>query len=251
MTESSSVLRVIIDPPASGVWNMAVDEALLNSSEHPGFTLRFYEWREPTLSLGYFQAYAEREQHPASLACPLVRRASGGGAIVHDRELTYSLIAPVGQRFGNTAQELYRFVHQALCDALSHWNIRAERFVPDDSKREKRSEPFLCFQRRSAGDVVFAGQKICGSAQRRHLSRVLQHGSLLWASSAAAIELPGVQDLQANAPDLASLRGAWITRLAHLLRLDVREDSMTPAEESAAAQIVEGKFQNPNWTLRR
>lgn len=251
MTESSSVLRVIVDPPATGVWNMAVDEALLNSGGHPGFTLRFYEWSEPTLSLGYFQSYSERARHPASLACPLVRRASGGGAIVHDRELTYSLIAPVGQRFGSTAQELYRLVHQALCDVLSDWNIFAERFTPDESPREQRSEPFLCFERRSPGDVVLAGQKICGSAQRRHLSRVLQHGSLLWARSAAAPELPGVHDLQAVAPDLEGLRGAWITRLAHLLRLDVRDDALSTAEQQAAGQIVEGKFQNPNWTLRR
>src|SRR5688500_9559950 len=91
-----SALRVITDPPASGAWNMAVDEALLESAATGSVaTLRFYEWHEPTLSLGYFQPAADREQHAASRACPLVRRASGGGAIVHDRELTYSLAWPL------------------------------------------------------------------------------------------------------------------------------------------------------------
>src|SRR5882724_9809402 len=88
-------LRLIIDPPAHGAWNMAVDEALLESAAVDGIaTLRLYQWSEPTLSLGYFQPAADRQTHPASRECPLVRRASGGGAILHDRELTYSLAIP-------------------------------------------------------------------------------------------------------------------------------------------------------------
>ena len=65
-------MLVVIDPPADGAWNMAVDEALLLSSEFPGLTLRFYEWQEPTLSLGYFQWQADREQHAASRSCAIV-----------------------------------------------------------------------------------------------------------------------------------------------------------------------------------
>ena len=98
MSDPSRVLRVIVDPPADGAWNMAVDEALLLSDERTGLTIRFYQWEEPTLSLGYFQSLAEREQHPPSVDCPMVRRASGGGAILHDRELTYSMVAPLDQR---------------------------------------------------------------------------------------------------------------------------------------------------------
>src|SRR5436190_15116613 len=88
-------LRLIIDPPLIGPMNMAIDEALLESAATDGVaTLRLYQWSEPTLSLGYFQAAEERERHQASTNCPLVRRASGGGAILHDRELTYSLALP-------------------------------------------------------------------------------------------------------------------------------------------------------------
>jgi lipoate-protein ligase A len=251
MSRDFSVLRVIIDPPAAGAWNMAVDEALLLSTEHEGITLRFYQWQEPTLSLGYFQALAEREQHSPSLTCPVIRRASGGGAIVHDRELTYSLITPVNQRFANSAQELYRLAHQSLCDVLTDWNILAERFVPSTPALHQLQEPFLCFARHSPGDVLLAGYKICGSAQRRHLSRVLQHGSLLWQRSLAAPELPGVTDLQAKAPDLVGLRGAWTTRLAHLLRVVVEVATLSKAECQAASEFAEGKFQSPSWTKRR
>src|SRR5687767_6703039 len=96
--------RLIIDPPAEGSWNMAVDEALLESAADSGeITLRFYEWSRATLSLGYFQSHAERSGHTASLACPMVRRSTGGGAIVHDQELTYSLVVPMDGRSHSAA----------------------------------------------------------------------------------------------------------------------------------------------------
>ncbi|MEM6330787.1 MAG: lipoate--protein ligase family protein, partial [Planctomycetota bacterium] len=87
--------RLIVDPPQPGARNMAVDEALLDAAAAgAGATLRLYRWSSPTLSLGYFQPLAARAAHPASAGCPCVRRHSGGGAIVHDHELTYSLAVP-------------------------------------------------------------------------------------------------------------------------------------------------------------
>ncbi len=111
---------LIVDSPADGVWNMAVDEALLDAATVDGIaTLRFYSWREPTLSLGYFQAHAERKLHAASLACPLVRRASGGGAILHDDELTYSIVLPQSHPAAARPDRLYQAFHQTLIDTLS------------------------------------------------------------------------------------------------------------------------------------
>src|SRR5688500_2618026 len=105
-------VRLINDPPAPGAWNMAVDEALLESAAERGIaTLRLYRWSEPTLSLGYFQAAGDRIQHPASLGCPMVRRASGGGAIIHDSELTYSLAIPQPDVRAHAATDLYEAVH--------------------------------------------------------------------------------------------------------------------------------------------
>jgi hypothetical protein len=100
-------IRLIIDPPQNGAWNMAVDEALLlDAIEDGSATLRFYQWSEPTLSLGYFQRYADRNQHHASRNCAIVRRQSGGGAILHDRELTYSLVLPPGHPLGRNPNGL-------------------------------------------------------------------------------------------------------------------------------------------------
>ncbi len=244
-------LRLIIDPPAAGAWNMAVDEALLQSDEFDGITLRFYEWSEPTLSLGYFQAIAERDQHSASQNCTIVRRASGGGAILHDLELTYSIVAPTTQRFGDSAAELYDVAHQTLCEVLSDWNIQAHLCSTEDVLTLGKAEPFLCFQRRSRGDVLLGAHKICGSAQRRHQARVLQHGSLLLGRSQAAPELPGVRELAATSPDLSEVRSAWQASLARRLHLTGCDSALSSREVDQAQAIVEGKFGNPKWTAKR
>ena len=85
--------RLITTEPASGAWNMGFDEAMLAwAGETGGTWLRFYQWTPATLSLGYFQSVRSREQHLESRELPVVRRASGGGAIVHHHELTYSFV---------------------------------------------------------------------------------------------------------------------------------------------------------------
>ena len=187
--------RLIIDEPASGSWNMALDEALLESAgTNKRATLRFYRWSEPTLSLGYFQRLEDRHQHVASRDCALVRRGSGGGAILHDHELTYSFVAPVTDRVGANVEQLYDVFHETLVEELSSRGVRAT-LCESPSKVPRDEELFLCFQRRSIGDVLFADSKICGSAQRRHQGAVLQHGSLLLEASPCAPELPGIREV--------------------------------------------------------
>ncbi len=125
-----TVCRLIVDPPAEGAWNMAVDEALLLAAERDGAAwLRFYTWREPTLSLGYFQNHADRQLHAASANCKLVRRASGGGAILHDRELTYSIALPSKHPLARRAELLYDAAHRSLIETLSQWGIDANLHV--------------------------------------------------------------------------------------------------------------------------
>ena len=178
--------RLLRHAPAPGAWNMAVDEVLL---ERAVACLRFYRWSEPTLSLGYFQAYADRREHPPSLPCAAVRRLTGGGAILHDFELTYSIVLPGTHPLAAHRDELYRAVHGSLIEALGQLGIAA-RLCQPAHKIEAVREPFLCFQRRSPGDVLIGQTKICGSAQRRRYGAVLQHGSLIWQTSAAAPNCP-------------------------------------------------------------
>jgi lipoate-protein ligase A len=243
--------RLLIDEPAPGAWNMAVDEILLNgTTADVGCNLRFYRWAEPTVSLGYFQPHADRLEHPASRHCPLVRRTSGGGAIVHDDELTYSLTVSAWHPLATDTEALYCAVHGSLIDALGQLGVSAA-LNRQSAGRKTSQEPFLCFRRRSVGDVLVGGVKIAGSAQRRRRGAVLQHGSVLLRSSSAAPQLPGIECLADTPISAGQLIAAWTTRLAARLGLACQTEVITPQEVEQAGQLAGQKYEQSRWTLRR
>jgi lipoate-protein ligase A len=243
--------RLLVDGPAAGAWNMGVDEALLESAaEGGGPTLRFYQWEEATLSLGYFQSRADRATHPSSAACPLVRRQTGGGAILHDRELTYSVCVPKSHPLASDTQTLYDHWHGALIQALKELGVPAAR-CERASGLKKSEEPFLCFQRRAVGDVLLDGYKIAGSAQRRGHGAVLQHGGILLAASPAAPELPGVAELAGVAIAPAELIERWLPILGRGLDLRFQPGSLSPSEVERSRELTENKYDGAAWTARR
>jgi len=231
---------------------MALDEALLQAAETDGnATLRFYQWSEPTLSLGYFQLQADRRLHAASANCRLVRRSTGGGAIVHDRELTYSIVLPLFDSFHFNPQWLYRAVHDSLIETVAEFGITANKCQAEHSTNPA-GEPFLCFQRHTAGDVLLGSHKIGGSAQRRRRCAILQHGSILLAKSAAAPELPGIAELTGIRLSARQLQLEWQPRLAASLGFDLDGAAHLPASLlTAAAAVSREKFAACDWTLRR
>jgi lipoate-protein ligase A len=268
--------RLLIDPPTSGVRNMAVDEALLiDAAEHNTATLRFYSWKEPTLSLGYFQGYADREQHPASRTCAIVRRQTGGGAILHDREITYSLVLPATHPLTKQNERLYEIVHQVFVEILSPPNqvlgaARPLQLRSETAKVKPSGEPFLCFQRQSPGDVVFVSTrvsesdatlsrmplasppvKILGSAQRRYRGALLQHGSLLLDRSPAAPELAGWRNLGDPNISIETVISTAADQLASALHLRFLKTTLPTELESNASQIANIKYGSPAWTKRR
>lgn len=267
--DAETTCRLLIDKQAGGAWNMAVDELLLEQAATRGiWTLRLYQWDRATLSLGYFQPHRLRASHPASADCPLVRRVSGGGAILHDRELTYSLAVPEAHPLAIDAARLYRTVHGSLVAALAQLGIDAEMHDPasspslkprpvvakrpaDESNADTASEPFLCFQRRAPGDVLVREAKIVGSAQRRRRGAILQHGSILLAASPAARELPGLAELSGRPVSAKMVQSAWLNLLKAALAVRFNCSELEPAESEAAGQIEAEKFANPAWTLRR
>jgi len=240
--------RLLIDAPASGDWNMAVDEVLLEGTEARGPTLRFYRWSQATLSLGYFQSHRDRAGHRASLGCPVVRRSSGGGAIVHDRELTYAFVAPLGWLAARRAERLYAEFHRSLIGVLARWGVAAALCHGGDGSRAE-ADPFLCFERRGAGDVLVGGSKIAGSAQRRRRG-ILQHGSVLLARSAAAPELAGVAELAAVV-DPIELAGAWGRDVARRLDLNIEGSELTEDEREWVKRVAAERYASPEWIKRR
>ena len=260
-----NTLRLFIDPPSFGAWNMAVDEALLLDAAYQGVaTLRFYQWSEPTLSLGYFQRFADREQHAASRKCAIVRRPTGGGAILHDRELTYSVTLPAGHPFAGHTEKLYTAVHEAFIGALTPmlanhqfgWNLKRRDC---DSTPKSGDEPFLCFQRRAPGDVVLSSSadnsggncKILGSAQRRHRGAVLQHGSLLLEKSPAAPELPGLNDVTGHALAADKITAAVSVHFSGHFGARLINSGLSFELELKSCELANNKYGSPTWTHRR
>ena len=159
---------------------MAVDEALLvsigNAESLP--VLRLYAWKPSCLSLGYAQTIADVDA--ARLAAhhvALVRRPTGGKAILHTDELTYSVIAPENEpRLTGGVLESYQRVSQALLSALRLLGIEAEsKHSPAESIPQNGRNP-VCFEVPSQYEITFAGKKLIGSAQARKKEGVLQHG---------------------------------------------------------------------------
>jgi lipoate-protein ligase A len=241
--------RFFVDAPHDGAWNMAMDEVLLNrAATGKQCQLRLYGWRTATLSLGYFQSVADRLSHRPSLVYPLVRRPSGGGAIVHDREITYSLAVPGGR--GSDAMALYQRVHAALSELLAQLGARATIYRAVD-RQGASPEPLLCFQRRSAGDVLVGGHKVIGSAQRRGRGAILQQGSILLDASPAAPELLGITDLTSISLSWAEWSRQILACLVRALDCTPFEKAPTEIESDAAANLVKAKYGSEVWNRRR
>ncbi len=243
--------RWILQGPAPGAWNMAFDEALAEDAATSGVaTLRCYQWSTPTLSLGYFQPAADRERHEASRACSLVRRASGGGAILHDQELTYSLAIPASHPWAASAERLYLATHAALRDALAEFGVPAS-LRESAPGRSTAAEPFLCFRRFGAGDLLVGDRKVAGSAQRRHRGAILQHGSILYCASEYAPELPGIEQLTGVDVNADSLAAKFRFELAKALNIVWQDRTDWSSSLERAEKIVAGKFAAADWTYRR
>lgn len=215
---------------------MAADEALLErvgAGASPP-TLRLYQWDPPTISLGYFQKYADYEALPPPAGeLDVVRRLTGGGAILHDRELTYSITLPLQHELlSEGPNRLYELAHDAVSASLQRLGIDAWRGCQSDGSSAARG-PFFCFARRHCLDVLIGADKVAGSAQRRTRHAVLQHGSI-------------VLDPRYGQQPAAGVPGADADRLAALFAEEFAERSgctlqsaaWTDEETAATADLI-------------
>ncbi len=244
------VLRFLDDEALAGPVNMARDEALLEAvgacRSKP--TIRFYEWSEPTVSLGYFQHYqdfASMDEPIRSLS--VVRRLTGGGAILHDRELTYSLAIPLDHALlRGGPNRLYEVLHDAVIGALASLGATAHRGGEDDGSGAAKG-PFFCFARRHRYDVLIGSDKVAGSAQRRTRAAVLQHGSIILERR--FVEQPAA-DLSTHGVQSATLRRALRESLVEVAGVELRAGVWTTAELAAADALV-AKYAGAEWVGRR
>jgi len=178
--------RIIQDPLGDGEFNMAKDRAILiacNEGAAPA-TLRLYGWQRPTLSIGYSQDVTKNIDLESceKNRIPVVRRFTGGRALLHQYELTYSVVAPIPHKaFPGSLRGAFGKISQAILESLKVGKIEnAEIAGKKDRKSgfESGRSP-ACFSAANHCEIIVDGKKLIGSAQRRLRSAFLQHGSLI------------------------------------------------------------------------
>lgn len=171
MTATLDSLHVIDDAtPHAAALNMAIDEALLELADAP--TLRFYKWEIPSLSFGYFGRFAEVADRAGRFA--IVRRWTGGGIVAHENDFTYSLIIPGSHSaFTESPQAIYAALHGAIARVFIAKGLSATKASADAPKTSE-----ACFANPVRADVLIAGRKVAGAAQRRTRRGLLQQGSI-------------------------------------------------------------------------
>jgi lipoate-protein ligase A len=164
--------------PHSAAMNMAIDEAVLESASIS--TIRFYRWRSPALSFGYFGKFTDIAVHAPER--DLVRRWTGGGIVFHGEDLTYSIVIPASDpAFDESSIAIYEKIHRALCQALIAMGHCAEvvgsaRYA--DRTPQRNISTSNCFANPVRADVMIHDRKIAGAAQRRTRRGLLQQGSI-------------------------------------------------------------------------
>lgn len=184
MTETWNFINTGSQDP---YYNMAMDEALLNfvSRGEVDPVIRFYTWNPATLSIGYFQRLQKEIdiEKVNEKGFGLVRRQTGGRGVLHDKELTYSVIVPESHpNMPSTITEAYRVISQGLLEGFKNLGFETYFAVPrSKEEREKLKQPrsSVCFDAPSWYELVVEGRKIAGSAQTRQKGVILQHGSIL------------------------------------------------------------------------
>jgi lipoate-protein ligase A len=212
--------HLLQSPPGAAAWNMAVDDALLQTAPSRGRALlRVYSWTLPAISFGYFQKV------PAAQATGhvLVRRPTGGGVVYHGADTTYTVIVPVGHPLhALSTHDAYCAIHRAVASAL------AANAALHTAPVRSPAGSYECFQRPVHGDVVAAGQKLAGGAQRRTKTGMLHQGSI-----AAAV------------PVAQLCRG-----FTESLGVVFEPYELSPAERELAARLTAEKYDTPAWNYR-
>ena len=251
--------RLLASPPLGAADNMAMDAALMRRAAASGeAVLRVYTWAAPTLSLGRNQPARGRydDARAAREGVEIVRRPTGGRAVLHDREVTYSVTAPADAALRTS----YDRINRLLLDGLRRLGVPATLAAPAGRAPVPSLAP--CFETPATGEVVSDGRKLVGSAQWRDGGALLQHGSILLADDqpriAALAREPAPPPPPAATLTAALGRSPSAAEVADALFAAVRslEDPAAMALEAdarVAAWTAEARrqFVDPAWTWRR
>lgn len=259
--------RLIVDAPLDGATNMARDEALATVLAHDPArpTLRLYAWKPACLSLGRFQRSREADQAACARAgVTIVRRPSGGRALLHDHELTYAVIAP--ERHPQLGDESilasYRQISLALLAGLHQLGVVAE-LTPVARQRAAASSA-ACFDAPASYELTVGGRKLAGSAQTRQGGVILQHGAipltphadrlaalLLHPPSGLGQKMIALSQAAGRAVTFDELAQALITGFGTAWGIELEPGTPTPAELALEQQLRARRYALAEWTFGR
>ena len=263
---------------ASGYENMAIDEAIYISCQQGNAppTLRLYGWRPPAVSLGYFQkveaAVDLRECRRHGI--DVVRRISGGRAVVHNHELTYAVIAPEHPSpFSPRVLETYMTIGACLMKALKSLGLNVQWVGARDKHRSApsvKNDTASCFSAPSWFEITVDGKKICGSAQKRGNGVFLQHGSILIEHDPELLAAVLISRKSKEAfvkeiadsttsinhhlgykVDVSELQERVLTGFEDTLGITFSRGSLTESETKLKDRLRREKYQSTAWNLSR
>lgn len=274
-----STWRFVDTGSQSPAMNMAIDEAIFRM-HHEGKvppTLRFYSWEPATLSIGYFQQAMKEVDldRVKELKIGFVRRPTGGRAVLHDRELTYSIIVSEQVPFiPPTVTESYRYFSEGLLRGFRHLELPAEMVHHGKKEPEEKGlSTAACFDSPSWYELVLGDRKIAGSAQMRANGVILQHGSILIDLDAdllfSLLRFPSdevrermkrlflkravaINEERKESPvTLAEVKKAFKRGFQEGLGIELMDGELTEDEKALAERIAKEKYEKEEWNLRR
>ena len=268
--------RCIITPPAEGSWNMALDEALLEKigSEEGQSVLRLYAWEPGCISLGYAQPVSDINQlEREKFGWGIVRRPTGGRAVLHIDELTYSVIASKSEpRVQGSIIESYRRLSLALLEALHRIGLDAQADKEYDLPEGSQKNAPVCFEVPSNYEITVGSKKLIGSAQARKHKGVLQHGSLpLYGDITRILDVMNFESedkkqrakskLLEHATTVETILGhrvpydevarAFYTAFSDVLNIEFEFTQSTQEEINRAHELEDEKYKNPAWITHK
>lgn len=267
---TTHVWRLLITPPQPGAWNMAIDQAIADlypALQRP--TLRFYRWEPPCVSLGISQRLDRDINVAACMArgIDIVRRPTGGRAILHDREVTYAIITATNDALVDrgTIVRSYLAISEALLVGLRRLGVEPE-LAPRPA--HPRAKSAACFDEPGEYEITVGGRKLVGSAQARMGGVLLQHGSLLLHADSRALaellrlppslggatldhHLIALDQALGTEPSYESVVESLVRGFESRWPVRFERGELTRAELDRAAELAREKYGNAVWTARR
>ncbi len=243
---------------------MALDEAISESvrKKLTPITFRLYQWSDPSVSIGYFQKISDiNTNYCKEKGYKIVRRATGGTAIFHDSDLTYSFSARNDIKpFKDSLLKNYMLLGNALANALKLVKLDADIAR---SKNTRFRSPF-CFKTSSYGEITVKGRKVIGSAQKRHGNGFLQQGTFLMDFDINVMNrilhgqnsedyFSSIGSIRKFSPSIktAELKAALKTSFENVFNIQLKSEEPTDKEIKLAGKLIKEKYSTKEWNFRR